>query len=35
MAVYRLLNIKREPPPLTPHDKALRTQLKTLVRAFK
>ena len=35
MAVYELLDIKREIPPITPHDKSLRTQFEALVKAFK
>jgi len=35
MAVYELLNIDREIPPVTPHDKSFRTQLKALIKAFK
>ena len=35
MAVYELVDIKREIPPITPHDKSLRTQFEALVKAFK
>jgi oleate hydratase len=35
MAVYELLGIDREIPPITPHDKSIRTQLEALVKAFK
>ena len=35
MAVYQLLSIQREVPPITPNDKSLRTQFEALVKAFK
>lgn len=35
MAVYELLGIDRKIPPITPHDKSLRTQFEALVKAFK
>jgi len=35
MAVYELLDIGRKIPPITPHDKSLRTQFEALVKAFK
>jgi oleate hydratase len=35
MAVYELLGIDREIPPITPHDKSVRTQFEALVKAFK
>jgi oleate hydratase len=35
MAVYELLGIRREVPPVTPHDKSLKTQLDALMKAFK
>jgi len=35
MAVYQLLGIEREIPPVTPHDKSLRVQLEALIKAFK
>jgi oleate hydratase len=35
MAVYQLLGIDREIPPITPHDKSLRVQFDALVKAFK
>ena len=35
MAVYELLGISRKIPPITPHDKSLRTQFEALVKAFK
>lgn len=35
MAVYQLLNIEREVPPITPNDKSLRTQFDALIKAFK
>jgi oleate hydratase len=34
MAVYELLGITRAIPPITPHDKAFRTQFEALVKAF-
>ncbi len=35
MAVYQLLGIDRKIPPITPHDKSLRTQFEALLKAFK
>ena len=35
MAVYELLGIERKIPPITPHDKSLRTQFEALIKAFK
>ncbi len=35
MAVYALLGIKREVPPVTPYDKSLRVQFEALIKAFK
>ena len=35
MAVYELLGIGRNIPPITPHDKSLRTQFEALIKAFK
>ena len=35
MAVYELLGIERKIPPVTPHDKSLRTQFEALIKAFK
>jgi oleate hydratase len=35
MAVYELLGIDRKIPPITPHDKSLRTQFQALIKAFK
>jgi oleate hydratase len=35
MAVYALLGIEREIPPVTPHDKSLRVQFEALIKAFK
>jgi len=35
MAVYELLRIDRKVPPITPHDKSLRTQFEALIKAFK
>jgi oleate hydratase len=34
MAVYALLGIEREIPPITPHDRSLRVQFDALVKAF-
>ncbi len=34
MAVYQLLELDRKIPPVTPHDKSLRTQLQAVVKAF-
>ena len=35
MAVYELLGIKHEIPPVTPHDKSLQTEFEALIKAFK
>ena len=35
IAVYELLGIDRQIPPITPHDKSLRVQFEALVKAFK
>jgi oleate hydratase len=35
MAVYELLGIDRKVPPITSHDKSLRTQFEALIKAFK
>ena len=35
MAVYELLGIDRKIPPVTPHDKSIRTQFEALIKAFK
>jgi oleate hydratase len=35
MAVYELLGIGLEIPPVTPHDKSLPTQFEALIKAFK
>ncbi len=35
MAVYELLGVERTIPPITPHDKSLRTQFEALIKAFK
>lgn len=35
MAVYELLAIDRQIPPISPHDKSLSTQFKALLKAFK
>ena len=34
MAVYQLLGVDRQVPPVTPHDKSLRTQFDALIKAF-
>src|SRR5271166_448129 len=34
MAVYQLLNVKRPVPPVTRHDKSLRTILDSIEKAF-
>jgi oleate hydratase len=34
-AVYQLLEIELEIPPVTPHDKSVVTQLEALIKAFK
>ena len=34
-AVYELLGVEREVPPITPNDKSLQTQFKALIKAFK
>ena len=35
IAVYQLLGVEREVPPITPNDKSLQTQFKALIKAFK
>jgi len=35
MAVYQLLDIQREVPPIARHDHALKTQIEALIKAFK
>ena len=35
IAVYELLGIKRQIPPVTPHDKSLRVQFEALIKALK
>ena len=35
MAVYKLLGIDRQIPPITPHDKSLGAQFEALIKAFK
>lgn len=35
IAVYELLGVDRKIPPITPHDKSLRTQFEALIKAFK
>jgi oleate hydratase len=34
MAVYELLGVERKVPPVTPHDKSLRTQFEALIKSF-
>lgn len=35
MAVYELLDIDQDIPPVQPHDKSLRAQVKAIIKAFK
>ncbi len=35
MAVYQFLGIKRQIPPVTPHDKSFQTQFEAFLKAFK
>ena len=35
MAVYRLLEIERIVPPVTPHDRSLRTMLEAGIKSFQ
>ena len=35
MAVYQLLGIARQVPPVTPHAKSLETQIGAVLKAFK
>jgi len=35
MAVYELLGIARQIPPVTPHDKSLHAEFEALLKAFK
>ena len=35
MAVYELLGIDREVPPVTPHDKSFHARLEALIKAFE
>jgi len=35
MAVYQLLGVARAVPPVTRHDKSLKTQLEAVIKAFK
>ena len=35
IAVYELLGIERQIPPVTPHDKSLRVQFEALIKALK
>ena len=34
-AVYQLLNINLEVPPVTPHDKSLKVQMEAVMKAFR
>jgi oleate hydratase len=34
MAVYQLFGIERQIPPVTPHDKSVKTQFEAVVKAF-
>jgi len=35
IAVYTLLDVTREVPPVSPHDKSLRVQIDALIKAFR
>jgi len=35
IAVYNLLRLDRAIPPVTPHDKSLKTQFEAILKAFK
>lgn len=35
MAVYELLGVERQVPPITPNDKSRKTQFEALIKAFK
>jgi oleate hydratase len=35
MAVYKLLNIEREVPPILHHDKSIKVKFDALIKAFK
>jgi oleate hydratase len=35
IAVYELLGVDRKVPPITPHDRSLKTQFEALIKAFK
>jgi oleate hydratase len=35
IAVYEMLGVIRDVPPVTPHDKSLRVQFEALIKAFK
>jgi oleate hydratase len=35
IAVYELLKIDRDIPPINPHDKSVRQQIKAIIKAFK
>jgi oleate hydratase len=35
MAVYEFLGIRREIPPISSHDKSLRTQVAAIIKAFQ
>jgi oleate hydratase len=34
MAVYQLFNVKRAVPAVTPHDKSLKTEFASVLKAF-
>jgi oleate hydratase len=34
MAVYQLLGLKRAVPPVSPHDRSLRTEFQAVIKAF-
>ena len=35
IAVYELLKIERDIPPINPYDKSVRQQIKAIIKAFK
>ncbi len=35
IAVYQLLNIRREVPPILHHDRSIKVKLDALIKAFK
>jgi oleate hydratase len=34
MAVYELLDVQREIPPVTPHDQSIKVKFEALLKAF-